>query len=406
MMGMHSIAIVGGNAAGLAAARHLRACGFDGRVILLDSDPRAVVQRPPLSKAVLGGAPAAHFPLIEGEALAGLGVELRLGVRAQRLDISELAVELDSGERLVCDRVLLATGATPIRPPLAGPELAGVHTLRTPSDAESLAAALAQGGSLVVIGGGVIGAEVASTAIALGCRVTIVEALPELMVRAFGSAGGRLLRAQHERAGVEIRRRRRAVRLVGVERVEGVELDDGEVLPAEIVLLAVGATAADGLAAAAGLACRDGVLVDMDGQTQDPRIFAAGDVARYAAGPWAGRRFEQQQAAEESGRRAALRLLGRAPGDWPTPYVWSDQAGGVVQLAGDIPDDAPLLLRGGRGSDFLGFALAGGRIAGVLAFNGGRDFAAARRLVGRAIGASQLCDPAVSLRDLALATST
>ncbi|MFD9254470.1 NAD(P)/FAD-dependent oxidoreductase, partial [Streptomyces bottropensis] len=222
---MRTVAVVGASLAGLSAARSLRKQGYDGRLVVIGDETHRPYDRPPLSKEFLAGGLGETDLALESDG-EDLGAEWLLGVRATGLDATRRAVRLADGREVRADGLVIATGAAARR--LPGSEgLAGVHVLRTLDDARALRDELARGGRLVVIGGGFVGAEVASTAYALGLEVTVIEAAPTPLAAPLGQAMGGIVSALHLDHGVRLLCGVGVKGLGGERRVEAVQLDGG-----------------------------------------------------------------------------------------------------------------------------------------------------------------------------------
>ncbi|MEV6567755.1 NAD(P)/FAD-dependent oxidoreductase [Streptomyces kronopolitis] len=383
---MKSVAVIGASLAGLHAARALRAEGFDGRLVIVGDEQHAPYDRPPLSKDLLTGATGPdQLALADAEEIAELDAEWLLGTEATGLDAGGRTVLLAGGRRLTTDGVVLATGAAPLR--LPGPAPAGAHTLRTLDDAQALRAELTRGPvRVVVIGGGFIGAEVASSCAALGHHVTVVEAAPLPLVPQLGDAMATVCAALHADHGVTLRTGTGVARLrsEGADsRVTGVELADGRLLPAEVVVTGIGVRPRTAWLAGSGLPLDDGVRCDAGCVTPLPRVVAVGDVARVA-----GTRAEHWTSATEQAATAAHNLLARRTvrTHRGVPYFWSDQYGVRIQFAGRrLPGDTPRVLEGSPDDrSFLACYERDGHPTAVLALNRPRPFMRHRRALGRA----------------------
>ncbi|HEX6352944.1 NAD(P)/FAD-dependent oxidoreductase [Actinophytocola sp.] len=335
---MNTIAIVGASLAGVSSARALRERGFDGNIVVIGDEPHRPYDRPPLSKDFLAGAISeADLALVTSDD-ADLDLDWRLGHRAEALDPALRSVVLDSGERIVTDGVVLATGARARL--LPGRTVPGVHTLRTLDDAVALRAELVPGAHLVVIGGGFIGAEVASTARTLGLTVTVVEQLPVPMAGPLGAELGQVCAQLHGDHGVQLITGTGVADLAGTDRVRSVLLTDGRELPADVVVVGVGAVPNTEWLAGSGIELTRGVRTDARCATNIPSVVAAGDCA-VADNPYAGRavRLEHWTNALEQPATAAATLLGHEHTANPrAPYFWSDQYGARLQFAGHHRD--------------------------------------------------------------------
>jgi NADPH-dependent 2,4-dienoyl-CoA reductase/sulfur reductase-like enzyme len=384
---MRTVTVVGASLSGLYAARELRAQGFDGRLVIVGDEPHRPYDRPPLSKDFLTGrAGEDHLLLADDEETAELDAEWLLGSRARGLDARGRTVLLEDGRTVSTDGVVIATGASARR--LPGDSLAGVHTLRTLDDARALRDELASGShQVVVIGGGFIGAETASSCAALGHTVTVVEAAPLPLVPQLGAEMAAVCAALHRRGGVDLVTGIGVAGLRGTVRVTGVELSDGRTLAADIVIVGIGAIPNTGWLAGSTLALHDGVLCDDGCVTALPQVAAVGDVARVG-----GVRAEHWTSATEQPRVAVTNLLaGRTIETARSlPYFWSDQYGARIQFAGRRQDgDAVRVTEGdladGAPSDsgFLARYERDGRVTAVLSVNRPRPFMRARRELAR-----------------------
>ncbi|MGC0342519.1 NAD(P)/FAD-dependent oxidoreductase [Streptomyces sp. SLBN-8D4] len=333
---MRTVAVVGASLAGLSAARSLRKQGFDGRLVVIGDELHRPYDRPPLSKEFLAGSLAEADLALESDD-EDLRAEWLLGVRAVGLDAPQRAVRLADGSEVRADGVVIATGAAARTLP-GTHGLAGVHTLRTLDDARALRDELALGGRLVVIGGGFVGAEVASTAYALGLDVTVVEAAPTPLAGPLGETMGGIVSALHADHGVRLLCGVGVKGLRGESRVEAVLLEDGRSFPADIVVVGVGARPCVEWLAGSGLALDDGVTCGADGRTRLAGVVAVGDCASWYD-PRAGlhRRVEHWTGARERPEAAVTALLAGGavePSAPRPPYFWSDQYGVKIQFAG------------------------------------------------------------------------
>ncbi|MET9971779.1 NAD(P)/FAD-dependent oxidoreductase, partial [Streptomyces sp. NPDC006356] len=305
---MRTVAVVGASLAGLSAARSLRKQGYDGRLVLIGDELHRPYDRPPLSKEFLSGTLGEAELALEtdGEDLAA---EWLLGVRATGLDHTGRAVRLADGREVHADGFVIATGAAART--LPGSEgLAGVHTLRTLDDARALRDELARGGRLVVIGGGFIGAEIASTAYTLGLDVTVVEAAPTPLAGPLGETMGAIVSGLHTDHGVRLLCGVGVKGLSGERQVDAVLLDDGRSIPADIVVVGVGARPNVEWLEGSGVVLDNGVKCGADGRTSLAGVVAVGDCASWYE-PRLGlhRRVEHWTGARERPDAAVATLL-------------------------------------------------------------------------------------------------
>jgi 3-phenylpropionate/trans-cinnamate dioxygenase ferredoxin reductase component len=403
---VESIAIVGANLAGGRAVEALRQAGFDGRITLIGEEPWRPYERPPLSKEMLwdpANVPDNFF--LQNESwYREQQIDMRLGTRAGALDLAAGGVRLSDGELIAADKILLATGGYARRLNLPGADAINVHYLRTRNDATRMALDLRCGARIVIVGMGVIGAEVAASAAKLGCEVTAVEPLAAPMERAIGPHFGRWLGEEHRRRGVKVHFGRGVTGFsVSNDRVVAVEIDDGSVIPCDAVIVGVGIIPAVSLARDAGIQVNNGIIVDRQCRTSNPAIFAAGDVTEQDCFFGGRCRQETYQNAADQGQAAALSMLGRKV-DYCSPmWFWSDQFDLNIQFCGKIPIQADIVMRGELESNqFTAFFLSGDRIHGVLTVNRAPDMGICKRLVTKraSIAAAKLADAGVSLREL------
>ena len=326
-----SIVVVGAGAAGSAAVEALRSGGYQGPLALVDPDPEAPYDRPNLSKDFLAGsAPAEWLPLFDAHHYSDLGVD-RLEARVEAIQPMERSVQLDDGRSLSWEALLLATGATPVRPALPGVGLPHVHVLRSLSDCRSIVARAESKPRVVIIGTGFIGLEAAAALRSRGLAVSVIgrDAIP--FARVLGPELGGALLAQHRSHGVAFHLQR-TVKMI---TPSSVQLDDGTELPADLVLVAVGVRPELRLAEDAGLAVDNGIVVDRFLATSVPGIWAAGDSARYPD-PLTGDpvRIEHWAVAQRQGQVAAANMLGGRRAMSTPPFFWTHQFDLVVSYVG------------------------------------------------------------------------
>jgi 3-phenylpropionate/trans-cinnamate dioxygenase ferredoxin reductase component len=319
--------IVGGGLAGAKAAETLREEGFAGRVVLIGAESELPYERPPLSKGYLLGSAAREEALVHpGEFYAEQDIELLTGVAATAVDVVEHRLALADGRQLSYDRLLLATGAVPRRPPIPGIDLDGVHTLRALRDSDALREAFARQGTVVVVGAGWIGCEVAAAARTHGAEVVLVEHAATPLHAVLGTELGAWFGDLHARHGVRVLTGTLVEGFEGDGRVRAVRLAGEDPIACDTVVVGVGVAPDTRLAEAAGLEIDDGIVVDQRLQTSAPHVFAAGDVAS-AFHPHYGRhlRVEHWANALHQGPVAARSMLGHDAVYERLPYFFSDQ---------------------------------------------------------------------------------
>jgi 3-phenylpropionate/trans-cinnamate dioxygenase ferredoxin reductase component len=366
------VLLVGGGVASARCARTLRRNGFDGSLLIVGAEARAPYNRPPLSKELLRLGVSDELLSAEPPTwYERRSIELLTGATVERLDPDDRLASLAGGGTIRFERALIATGAEVRR--LAVPGAEGSITLRTADDAALLrraAIAAGPGAPVVIVGGGFIGLEVASSLAWLGLRPTVVELAPALWG---GTLGVELARWATERlsgVGVDLRLGARTTRLSG-----GGSLVDDVRLPAAFAVVGVGVRPRTELAEAAGIRTDDGVVVDAGQRTSHPAIWAAGDVARMD-----GRaRIEHWHAAREAGERAALSMLGQPVPPPPAPWIFSEIGGTSLDLFGATEGwEAEAWIDGGR--SVLAY-LRANRVVGLAGIEGAIAPDLGRRLV-------------------------
>ncbi|HVC14716.1 MAG TPA: FAD-dependent oxidoreductase [Acidimicrobiales bacterium] len=392
-----SVVVAGASLAGLRAAQELREGGFAGSLVMVGEEMHYPYDRPPLSKQVLAGTwPPERTVLADRDRIVELGIDLRLGRRAEGLDAAARRVTLDDGTVLEADGVVVATGARPRR--LRGTEASeGVAVVRTIDDCERLRAAVLAAGEgcrVVVVGAGFIGSEVAATCTELACAVTVLEALPVPLETALGELVGGALGDLHLRHGVTLRTGAAVTEVRPLERRGGapyeVALVDGNVLPADVVVVGIGVVPNTEWLGGSGLHVADGVECDAALFAADG-VVCAGDLCRWTwrhLGEEQSVRIEHWEVASQMGTAAARSLLaGRAlaqPFD-PVPYFWSDQYGLRIQVLGHPdPGDEVAVVDGALEAEdgkFVAVYGRNGRLSGVLAVSRPRQLMAFRPLL-------------------------
>jgi NADPH-dependent 2,4-dienoyl-CoA reductase/sulfur reductase-like enzyme/nitrite reductase/ring-hydroxylating ferredoxin subunit len=364
------IVIVGGGAAGFAAAEMLRREGFGGRVTIVSADDAPSYDRPNLSKDYLAGtAPEEWIPLRPPDFYSENAIELRLGVTATAVDITGRLVVLGGGEALGFDKLLLCTGAEPIRLQLPGAELPHVRTLRSLTDSRELITRARKGSRAVIVGASFIGLEAAAALRHREVEVHVVAPEARPMERVLGPALGDFVRSIHEEHGVVFHLGRTLAAIEG----DRVRLDDGASLDAELVVVGIGVRPRIGLARDAGLAVDSGVIVDEYLETSVPGIFAAGDIASWPD-RYSGERLrvEHWVVAERQGQSAARNLLGRRERYAAVPFFWSQHYDVSIDYVGHAGSWDHIEQRGDVGAHdaALRFRKAGRTLAVATIFRG------------------------------------
>jgi 3-phenylpropionate/trans-cinnamate dioxygenase ferredoxin reductase subunit len=399
-----NIVVIGGGPAGVFAAIEAKRRDPQAAVTLISDEPCEPYERPPLSKAVLlGKASAADAPIAGPKGLAGHGVVLECDTRCTAIDRAAGEVITASGRRFPYMALVIATGSVVRQIPVLPLGAPLVHYLRTEAHAVALARELKAAQHLAVVGGGLIGLEVAASAAELGVKVTVIELLPRVLARVCDEDTSARVHDAHRRHGVDIRLN---TALAGaLPQPDGriaLKTSADEILIADLVVVGAGATPDDRLAAAAGLRTDNGIVVDAQCRTSDPKIFAAGDVVRFP-GPHGLVRQEDWRHAQDQGAIAGRNAAGANDEYHSVPSFWSEQFDLYIQGVGSPPAKPDRRVRRqGAGTSQISLELIGPHIAYALGTNAQRDIAAVRRLIERriAVDPAALADPTIPLAEM------
>jgi 3-phenylpropionate/trans-cinnamate dioxygenase ferredoxin reductase component len=371
-MSVQTYMIVGASLAGAKAAEELRERGFDGRVVLLGSEPERPYERPPLTKDYLRGeSPREKAYVHEDGFYTDRAIELETGTTVAAIDPVAARVTLPDGRELPFDRLLLATGAEARRIPVPGADLDGIHYLRTLADCDILRDRLHGGGHVVVVGAGWIGSEFAASARQRGLNVTIIDPVSLPNERIFGAEIGAFYRNVHAQHGVEL------VLGEGVEAFQGdgtvarVRTTAGRTIECDFAVVGIGVAPRVALAQQAGLEVDNGILVDEKLQTSAPNVFAAGDVARGWQ-PFYGERIRVEHWANalHQGPAAAQAMLDEPVSYDRIPYFYSDQYDVGMEYSGHAPKWDEIVFRGDPDAGaFVAFWLKDERVVAGMNVN-------------------------------------
>lgn len=390
---MH-VLVVGAGLAAVSVCSGLRAGGFDGGITVVGDEEVSPYDRPALSKTFLSGERGCDAVALQPRQwYADNGIELRLGAAVAEIDADAPSATLADDSRITADVLVLATGGRPRR--LTAPGAEAAQPLRTLADAGRLRDALVPDARVLIVGAGLIGAEVASTAHHRGCHVTLVDPSHLPMERALGPHAARALHAQHTAHGVTTLQ-------AGLHAVAGnhVTLTTGATYEADVILAGIGIIPNTELAEAAGIAVENGVQVNEAMRTSAPNVYAVGDIARIAGEP---HRFEHWDNARRTGEAAARGILG-LPAEPPrAPWFWTDRYGTHLEMAGLYDPHAEAVPRGdiGAGSGSV-FYVRDGLCVGAVSLERPLDIRAAQRLIDRriAVVSEELADESRHLRKL------
>ncbi|MBP0591961.1 FAD-dependent oxidoreductase [Paraburkholderia sp. LEh10] len=354
-----AMVIVGAGQCGVRTAHALRENGWDGEITLLGNEGIAPYDRPPLSKAVLlGERSTAQCAYYDDAFYRDQRIDLRVDACVQQIDRGARKVALRGGGSIDYQRLLIATGAEPRRLDVPGANLEGVHLLRTANDANALAQALQTSRRIAIVGAGFIGLEVAASAVARGCSAVVIEAGPRALMRAVPEVVAGYLIDKHRQMGVQIHFAAQIERLLGTTRVTGVKLKDGTQIDCDCVVVGIGVKPRTELAEAAGIDVADGIAVDDTLRTNDPHIFAAGDVCSFPHRLFRRRmRLECWKNAEDHARIVARNMLARGETYSEVPWFWSNQYDMTIQIAGMPAFGVQSVVRETGGTSRIFFAL-------------------------------------------------
>jgi len=395
-----TIVVIGGGQAAGWVVKTLRKTGFAGRLVMIADEIHLPYERPPLSKAVLSGdADIDTVRLFATDDFASLDIEAWQPDVATHVDRERRIVRTQAGREVQYDRLVIATGGAARKLPAPLVKTDHIAYLRTLDEASALGERLRKSQHVLVIGGGWIGLEVAATARKLGVAATVVEGAPRLCARTVPPAVSDFLLELHRANGVDVRLNAALTSLdthpEDANKVRAT-LADGTLIDADFAVAGIGLTPHTSLAEAAGLKVSDGIVVDEHGMTEDPRIFACGDVANHPSA-WLKRRvrLESWANAQNQAMVVAKAALGRFEPYAEIPWFWSDQYDVNLQILGDIPADAELVVRGDVSARRASlFHVADGNVRGVIAINTPRELKLARKWMtqGRTVDVAALAD--------------
>ena len=399
---MTGIVIIGaGHAAGQAAAS-LRQAKFAGPITIIVDEAHVPYQRPPLSKQYLAGTQLADKVYLRAEKFyADKDIQLMLDTRATQIDPSTKTINLDNGETIAYEKLLISTGSRPRKLSIEGSDLSGIHYLRTMDDVDGIRADVKPGANLVIVGGGYIGLEVAAVGIELGMNVHVLEMEERILQRVTTPEMSAYYHKLHTDRGVHIHTQTGVTGFSGNGSVEKVLCGD-ESFDADIVIVGIGIIPNTEIAEEAGIHCDNGIVVDDHCRTSDPDIYAAGDCTNHP-NPLMNKRLRLESVpnAMDQARVSTANMLGDDKVYAAIPWFWSDQYDLKLQMVGFSADGDSQVLRGDMDThQFAIFYLKDGKVVAADAVNSPKEFMLCKQLVGKPADAAKLADPETDLKSL------
>ena len=399
---MTGIVIIGaGHAAGQAAAS-LRQAKFEGPITIIGDEAHVPYQRPPLSKQYLAGTQLADKVYLRAEKFyADKDIQLMLDTRATQIDPSTKTINLDNGETIAYEKLLISTGSRPRKLSIEGSDLSGIHYLRTMDDVDGIRADVKPGANLVIVGGGYIGLEVAAVGIELGMNVHVLEMEERILQRVTTPEMSAYYHKLHTDRGVHIHTQTGVTGFSGNGSVEKVLCGD-ESFDADIVIVGIGIIPNTEIAEEAGIHCENGIVVDDHCRTSDPDIYAAGDCTNHP-NPLMNKRLRLESVpnAMDQARVSTANMLGDDKVYAAIPWFWSDQYDLKLQMVGFSADGDSQVLRGDMDThQFAIFYLKDGKVVAADAVNSPKEFMLCKQLVGKPADTAKLADPETDLKSL------
>ena len=399
---MTGIVIIGaGHAAGQAAAS-LRQAKFEGPITIIGDETHVPYQRPPLSKQYLAGTQLADKVYLRAEKFyADKDIQLMLDTRATQIDPSTKTINLDNGETIAYEKLLISTGSRPRKLSIEGSDLSGIHYLRTMDDVDGIRADVKPGANLVIVGGGYIGLEVAAVGIELGMNVHVLEMEERILQRVTTTEMSAYYHKLHTDRGVHIHTRTGVTGFAGNGSVKKVLCGD-ESFDADIVIVGIGIIPNIEIAEEAGIHCDNGIVVDDHCRTSDPDIYAAGDCTNHP-NPLMNKRLRLESVpnAMDQARVSTANMLGDDKVYAAIPWFWSDQYELKLQMVGFSADGDSQVLRGDMDThQFAIFYLKDGKVVAADAVNSPKEFMLCKQLIGKPADPAKLADPKTDLKSL------
>ena len=399
---MAGMVIIGCGQAGGQAAASLRQEKYEGPITMIGQEPYIPYQRPPLSKQYLSGEQEKEKLSLRQESFySEKEINLKLETSVLSLDPDKRELQLENGETVTYDKLLVATGGRPRKLEVDGHTLKGIHYLRNIDDVDAIKTQMNTSQNLVIVGGGYIGLEVASVAIKRGLTVSVLEMESRILERVTTEEMSAFYHQLHTDEGVNILTSTQAKAFKGSETVESVVCGDHEI-PADLVIVGIGILPNTEMAEAAGLETNNGLVVDEHCRTSNEHIFAAGDCTNHP-NPILNRRLRLESVpnAMEQGRVAASNMLGGSKSYASMPWFWSDQYEHKLQMVGFSKDSDQSIVRGDMESkSFTVFYLKDDSIIAADSVNNPKEFMASKQLMGKKASIEALADTSIELKTL------
>ena len=402
---MEELVIIGGGQAAIQCVASLRKEGYSGSITLVGEENHLPYQRPPLSKGFLSGATESdRLYLKKIEFFQENSIQLNLGVTANRIDRDNCIVNLSDGKSIGYDKLVLATGSRVRKLKFPGSDLEGINYLRGIDDAESLKEGLLKSKTLVIVGAGYIGLEVAAVATEFDTKITVIEMADRVMNRTVDPIISDYYQELHSKNGVDFILNESLEKVDGDKAVEQVICSGGSSIQADILVIGAGVIPNIELAEESELNCDNGISVNEYGQTEDSKIFACGDCTNHPNEKLNRRlRLESVHNAMEQSKTVATSVMGNRTAYNQIPWFWSDQYDHKLQIVGLSGDHDEVLIRGNQEeSKFMLFYLKGEELIAVDAVNNPKEFLICRKLVENKvkISSDDILNQSKNLNDL------
>jgi len=381
---MKTVVIVGASHAAPDLISTLRRSDWQGNIVLIGDENHLPYQRPPLSKGYYSGDVPLDKLLIRNEAFYEKAeVTLKLGERVTVIDRDKMCVELESGERIDYDKLVLATGTRARTLTLPGADHPTVHYLRTLADVDAIKAQLKSDARLLIVGAGYIGLEVAASAIKQGNKVTVLESMERVLARVTGQEMSEFYQQLHTEHGVDIQLNSMLTEFVNEQGQLYALMNDGRKIAFDYAVVGIGVVPNSELAQEAGLACDNGVVVNQYTRTNDPNIYAIGDVSNHPNLLYQQRlRLESVPNAAGQAKIAGSHICGKEIVYDQLPWFWSDQYDVKLQTAGLFQGYDETVLQGDiQAHKFSITYLKQGRVIAIDAVNSPGDFMRAKKKI-------------------------